>query len=461
MAIPLREPDDRKYREYLDGKSVVLVGPAASLLGRGQGEAIDAHDVVVRLNLASPVPDDRKADIGSRTDVLYHVLLDSRHAQFIGREHTAEEVRDWKRDGVQWLVTRQHENHSRTRNIRRVLRDEIPLLTMSPRFVSQIRRRVGNSPNTGTIAIAHLLRYSIRSLLVTGFDFYATGYYPGYGGFNEAEAAQGKTATAAWGRDSRRSPHPQPGQMRYLAELYGEEQRLTFDEVASERLGVSPRGPMVTALVPMKGESERVPKKNVRPLCGKPLLYWTLAALHEATRVERVVVDTDSDEIEKLVRDYFPSTLILRRPESLYGGHVTANDLIGWEVEQVEGEHFLQTHVTNPLLTAHTIDRAVDAYFKGDGDSLFAVTEHRFRLFDQSGQPVNHEPGALGRSQDLEPLYEDNSNIYVFSRESFRAAGGRIGKRPQMFPMSKLEAIDIDYPDDFALANAAMKVRNA
>src|SRR5690606_31515892 len=124
-------------------------------------------------------------------------------------------------------------------------------------------------------------------------------------------------------------------------------------------------------------------------------------------------------------------------------------------------EHFLQTHVTNPLLTSETIDRAVGAYFDGDGDSLFAVTEHRFRLFRESGEPLNHEPGHLGRSQDIEPLYEDNSNIYVFSRDSFRANGGRIGKRPQMFPMSKLEAIDIDYPDDFMLADAAMRMRHA
>ena len=446
-----------EFAEFVRGKSVVLVGPAASLSGRRQGAEIDAHDLVIRINLSAPVPPDQCADLGSRTDALYHVLFNPRLARAAGQAHTVEQIDAWRDDGVRFVVTRQQPEHDRVRKFRRVCRDRIPLVCMSAEFKAALKRATGTNPNTGTLAIAHLLSLPIRSLHVTGFDFYQSAYQVGYGGFDAERAARG-TGEGNWGL-SGQIPHAQDGQVAYLAGL--KDVRLSWDAIAAEALGLADAPPPVTAIVPMKGESERLPGKNVRDLCGRPLLFWALDALHRSRRVTRVVVDTDSDEIEALVRELHPATVILRRPDHLLGGHITGNPLTEWALTQLDGDYFLQTHVTNPLLTSATIDRAIDTYFTADDhDSLFAVTRHYARLFDSDGEPVNHDPSLLARSQDLAPLFEDNSNLYVFSRESF-ARAGRVGKRPQMFEMDRSESIDIDWPDDFVIAEALMARRLA
>lgn len=453
------------YESFMTGKRVVLVGPAASLAGRGRGREIDAYDVVVRLNLSSPVTPDLYDDIGSRTDVLYHVLFNDRLARAAKRDHGRAEMEAWKADGVKFIVTRQEARHERIKRFQRKTRavhNPIPLVPMTREFKAGVKAETGTNPNTGTLAIAHLLSLPIASLYVTGFDFYATGYHVGYGGFTAEQAAKGRGGRGAWGqRGTDTVPHEQSGQMAYLARLAMQDARLIFDDVASGRLGIGKIDPTITALVPMKGHSERVPNKNIRPLNGLPLLTWALGALHQARHISRVVVDTDSEHIADLVRQYHPRTDILMRPERLRGDHVTGNDLIEWELSQVEGEHFGQFHVTSPLLTPATIDRAIEAYFEGGHDSLFTVTEHHCWLFDEEGKPLNSDPRRLVRSQDLAPIYEDNHAAHLFSRASFEATRSRIGVNPRMFPIPKLEAVDIDEEDDFVMAEALMRFRHA
>lgn len=447
---------------FLKGKNVVLVGPAASLKGSRQGKQIDSADVVVRVNLSCPIPDEMKEDIGSRTDILYHVLFGKQHNE-MGFRHTGEEIDSWKSAGIRYVVTRHGPAHARVRAIRPMLSDKIPLITMTQPFLNKCRRMISaaRSPNTGVLAICWLLESGVKSLYVTGFDFYHSGYYTGYGGFDEERAAQGVGGRGLWGVGDR-VPHPQESQLKYLKRLYHSDKRLNFDDIASQVLGIrGSRDDTVTALVPIKEHSERVPGKNMRKIQGRPLLYWMLTALHRSHRVKQIVVDTDSELIARMVRKTNSSITILMRPEHLHGGHVTANDLIKWELSQLDDEqHFLFTHVTSPLLHPNTIDQAIGEYFhhlKTSHDSLFGVTEHHTRLFDSQGKPMGHDPNKLMRTQDLEPLYEDNSSMYVFSRNSFKRADSRIGHSPIMFPVPKDEAVDIDTEEDFRIASALLK----
>jgi N-acylneuraminate cytidylyltransferase len=172
--------------------------------------------------------------------------------------------------------------------------------------------------------------------------------------------------------------------------------------------------------------------------------------------IEYVVIDTDSRTIADDAKAHFgDSVIILDRPESIQGDLVSMNDIIAYDLSQLDGEHFLQTHSTNPLLRAETIDRAIETYFEGleDFDSLFGVTKVQTRFYDKDANPVNHNPEELLRTQDLEPLFEENSNFYIFSKTSFESAGNkRIGCKPQIFEVNKLEAVDIDEPEDFKLA---------
>jgi CMP-N-acetylneuraminic acid synthetase len=222
-----------------------------------------------------------------------------------------------------------------------------------------------------------------------------------------------------------------------------------------------PKQRLVTALVPMKGHSERVPNKNLRLFCGKPLCHWTILSLQESRYVKDIVVNTDSPEIAENVHQNFNKVKIIDRPDEIRGDFVSMNTIIAYDLSQSPGEHFLQTHSTNPLLTTETIDKAIGLYFRNLGtyDSLFAVTRHNARFYWSDGNPINHNPQEMLRTQDLPPLLEENSNLYLFSKESFKQSGNRrIGLRPYLFEMNRLEAIDIDEEEDFLLAELLCRV---
>lgn len=218
----------------------------------------------------------------------------------------------------------------------------------------------------------------------------------------------------------------------------------------------------IIALLPMKGHSERVPNKNLRLFGGRPLYHCVAEVLQACPYVSSFVINTDSSAIAEDATRHFGKVRIIERPVALRGDFVPMNDIIGHDLSLSENEHFLQTHSTNPLLTVATLNQAIEGYFRelASYDSLFSVTKLQTRLYWKSGEPVNHNPSELLRTQDLPPLFEENSNFYLFSKASFRAAGNkRIGLKPQMFAMDKLEAVDIDEEEDFRLAEVLSTMR--
>lgn len=212
----------------------------------------------------------------------------------------------------------------------------------------------------------------------------------------------------------------------------------------------------LTALLPMKGTSERVPNKNMKHFDGKPLYHVIVNTMKASKYIDKVVIDTDSTVIAEDAKKHFGRFVqIIDRPKSIQGGDVSMNIIIDYDLSQLDGEHFLQTHSTNPLLRTETLDKAIESYFEGldTYDSLFGVTKVQTRFYDKDANPVNHNPQELLRTQDLEPLYEENSNFYIFSKDAFEKSGKkRIGLKPQIFEVNKLEAVDIDEPEDFKLA---------
>lgn len=219
----------------------------------------------------------------------------------------------------------------------------------------------------------------------------------------------------------------------------------------------------IVALVPMRHQSERVPGKNYRPLAGKPLYRHILDTLLDVPEVTRVVVDTDSPIIlEGLRRDYAAERVeALERPEHLRDGGIPMNEILLHDTACVPADLYLQTHSTNPLLRAATLSRAIrqlravyPAY-----DSLFGVTRLQTRLWDQLGRAVNHNPAVLLRTQDLPPIYEENSCVYLFTRATLEQRRNRLGERPMMFEIDRAEAWDIDEELDFQVVDLLARAR--
>ena len=212
--------------------------------------------------------------------------------------------------------------------------------------------------------------------------------------------------------------------------------------------------PRIVALVPMRHTSERVPGKNYRRFGEQPLFHQILNSLASCGLIDRIVVDTDSPVIMNDVQQSFPDVMLLERAEHLRAGTVPMNDVLAWDIAHAEADVYLQTHSTNPLLKGETIRRAIEHFLAHQPtyDSLFSVTRLQVRLWDSQARAVNHDPAVLLRTQDLPPVYEENSNLYIFTRASFEKAGNRIGERPLMFEMDRLEAVDIDEEIDFQIA---------
>lgn len=219
--------------------------------------------------------------------------------------------------------------------------------------------------------------------------------------------------------------------------------------------------PRIVAIVPMRGQSERVPGKNYRPLAGKPLFHYVIESLLAARPVAEVVVDTDSPALADRVREAFPRLRIIDRPAHLHGGHTPMNAVLAHDVTQVAADYYLQTHTTNPLLRSATITAGVLRFLetRPAHDSLFGVTRLQTRLYFEDGRAINHDPKELLRTQDLPPVYEENSNLYLFTRETLERKGHRIGDRPLMFEIPREEAWDIDEEVDFAVAEFLMERR--
>jgi CMP-N-acetylneuraminic acid synthetase len=211
----------------------------------------------------------------------------------------------------------------------------------------------------------------------------------------------------------------------------------------------------------MRHSSERVPGKNYRDFNGKPLYHWVVEALLESGRVDEVLIDTDSDLIIDDAKQ-FEGVTTIRRPEALLGGEVPMNSILLHDVSQVKADLYLQTHSTNPLLRPESIATGIDAFFdapEGQYDSLFSVTALQTRLYWGNGEAINHDPAVLLRTQDLPPVYEENSCLYLFDKETLETHGTRIGKKPLMFEIAAEEATDIDVELDFRVAEALGRLR--
>lgn len=212
----------------------------------------------------------------------------------------------------------------------------------------------------------------------------------------------------------------------------------------------------IVALVPMKGHSERVPNKNMKMFAGKPLCQWILETLLNVSRISNIYVNTDSKKIAEFVETISSKIIAVERPEYLHGDDVSMNKILEYDISNIDADIFLQTHSTNPLVESKTIDKAIETYInalrQNNYDSLFGVTKMQTRFYTEAGTPVNHNPEELIPTQKLPPLFEENSNIYLFTPKSFLSGGKRIGEKALMFEISKIESIDIDYLEEFQLA---------
>jgi len=210
----------------------------------------------------------------------------------------------------------------------------------------------------------------------------------------------------------------------------------------------------VAALIPIKLGSKRVPGKNIKPFFdGTPLMAFIQRTCLEAKNIDEVYIYCSDDAVIPYV---LSGVTYLKRPEYLDGDNINANDFIREFMKSVDADIYVNAHTTSPFAKPETLDDLIDHVASKEYDSAFCA-ENITTFMWMNGKPINFDPDHFPRTQDLPDIYGETSIAYVFTKESFQLNNRRLGKKPYIKEVGKIEAIDIDYPEDFEIANAIYK----
>jgi CMP-N-acetylneuraminic acid synthetase len=181
-----------------------------------------------------------------------------------------------------------------------------------------------------------------------------------------------------------------------------------------------------------------------------------LDKLLASDKIDQVIINTDAQaELDAAGLPESAKLLIRNRKIELRGDEVSMNLVLADDVANSDADVYLMTHTTNPFISLETINKAIDSFSENPRtDSLFTVNRMQTRFYDENVKAINHDPDNLIPTQDLEPWFEENSCLYLFTKSSFEKTDARIGENPIMFETSKLESVDIDEAQDWQLAAA-------
>ncbi len=221
----------------------------------------------------------------------------------------------------------------------------------------------------------------------------------------------------------------------------------------------------ILAIIPARGGSKGIPRKNLKFISGKPLIGWTIEQALASTLLDRVVVSTDDQEIAEVSRMYGAEVPFLRPAEistdtaSTEDAMLHAVDELGRQGYQPDFVMLLQA--TCPLRHSGAIDAAIETLFQAKADSLVSATEiHPFIWTSPNNAKANYDFQRRPRRQDLGEdgrLYEENGSIYLTRTNILLMERCRIGGKIVIYPMSKIENIDIDTEQDLSFANVAIQ----
>lgn len=221
----------------------------------------------------------------------------------------------------------------------------------------------------------------------------------------------------------------------------------------------------VSFFLPTRKGSERVKNKNTRPFAGIKggLVDVKIRQILSSKRIDELIFSSNDEQCIEIARRYSNDTRIriIKRPDELCLSSTNLQDLISYVPTVTDAEHILWGHVTTPLTDAHQYDKGIELYLSklNDGyDSLVGVTELKNFLLNKNGNLINNTTNLTWpRTQDLDSLYEINHTMFLAKRNVWTELKNRIGKRPLLYVMNKIHSIDIDWEEDFVIAETMYK----
>ena len=210
----------------------------------------------------------------------------------------------------------------------------------------------------------------------------------------------------------------------------------------------------IVAIMPIKLQNERLPGKNTKLLGDKPLLQYELISLVETGLLDSINVYCSNES----VCEYLPDGVnFIKRPDFLDLPTSNFSQIFENFIKVVDADIYVFAHATAPFVSVNTMKECIEAVKSGEYDSAFCATKIQDFLWE-NGEPLNFDAENIPRSQDLNPIYRETSGVYVFTKEVFEKYHRRIGQRPYVKEVTFKEAVDINNPEDFDLAEALLNV---
>lgn len=207
----------------------------------------------------------------------------------------------------------------------------------------------------------------------------------------------------------------------------------------------------VVAVVPMKLDNRRLPQKNTKLFTnGKPLCYYILSTLLKVNDIDDVYVYCSNPDIQ----EYIPERVkYLHRSELLDQDSTSMTEVLTCFIQEVQADIYVTTHTTAPFISKESIEKGLNAVFSEEFDSSFAAKKLQDFLWKE-GAPFNYDLTNIPRTQDLPIMYEETSGFYIYKKEVMSVLHRRIGEKPFIVEVGEIEAMDIDEPEDFMIADA-------
>lgn len=207
----------------------------------------------------------------------------------------------------------------------------------------------------------------------------------------------------------------------------------------------------IIAVVPMKLNNRRLPQKNTKCFTnGKPLCHYILSTLLTIKSIDEVYVYCSNPNIKEFIPD---GVKYLKRSPSLDQDTTKMNEVLQNFAKDVPADIYVMTHTTAPFIKAESIEKGLNAVISGEYDSSFAAKKLQDFLW-KDGEPFNYALNNIPRTQDLPPLYEETSGFYIYRSEVMTKLNRRIGDKPYIVEVGEIESVDIDEPEDFAIADS-------
>lgn len=212
----------------------------------------------------------------------------------------------------------------------------------------------------------------------------------------------------------------------------------------------------IIAFVPARGGSKSIPLKNIKDLCGKPLIYWNLLSLENSESINKIIVSTDSKKIEEVVRNFNFSKVEIHKRSKINASDTASTESVIMEyIESAkslnQNDIFILVQATSPLTTTKHFEEAIDLYKKGGFDSLLTCVRNKRFFWNNDGTSKNYDYKNRPRRQDFSGSLMENGSFYINRIKNIVESKNRLSGKIGIYEMPEYTAIEIDEEDDWLL----------